>query len=288
MPQNPTPSIRRRAVAILAFAVTLALAVPARGGEQGATAASLIKYLRAPNWWTVHCSAIDLESQQAKAIPALLELTESREVVPLINTMDLIYPGAKTFYGHGYIVNYALDSLAVRAGWVLETITFQDFGFRSGTIQEDALFAAMRERPGDMPLEEAVGPQKTPGPGPIAAAAARARQWWARHGRHWSRYQAVVEALDSKDPRRQADILIWLRGGLSDCDGLEAKFDREIRPRIAKLTSSPDPTVSQQAGYLLKEGLWSEKRMNKVIEELDEKVESGLNCKNWRAELEAG
>lgn len=73
---------------------------------------------------------------------------KSREVVPLTDTMDLIYPGAKTFYGHGYIVNYDLDSLAVRAGWVLESITFQDFGFRSNTIQEDTLFKSMRARSG--------------------------------------------------------------------------------------------------------------------------------------------
>lgn len=138
-----------------------------------------------------------MESLQEMAIPALLYLVDSKEVVPLTNTMDLIYPGAKTFYGHGYMVDYAIDSLAVRAGWVLESITFQDFGFHSGTIQEDALLKAMRENPpGDMPLEQAVGPQKAPGP--ISEAAARARRWWAKAGPTWTRFQGVVEALDSR------------------------------------------------------------------------------------------
>jgi hypothetical protein len=238
IPENPILSYRRRAVLLLACAL-LALAVSGPVRAEDSKAVSLVAQLRVSDWWTVHCAEEELESMQEKAIPALLDLMESREVVPLTDTIDLIYPGAKTFYGHGYMVDYALDSLAVRAGWALESITFQDFGFRSGTIQEDALFKALREHgPGDMPLEQAVGPQKTPESGPVAAAAARARQWWAKAGPRWTRYQGVVEALDSKNPTRQVEALSWLRFGETECDGLRARYEAEVRPRVAKLAGS--------------------------------------------------
>ena len=166
--------------------LTLVLALclcplPVAAGEVDA----LIADLRSAEWSKVQEAANRLVSLEGKAVPALLPLLDSREAVPLVNTADLIYPGAKTFYGHGRVINYALDSVAVRAGWILESMTFQDFGFRSGTITEDKLFQAMREHPGDMPLEQAVGPQK--GPEPIAAASYRARKWWAKSGKGLTR-----------------------------------------------------------------------------------------------------
>ncbi|MES1242738.1 MAG: hypothetical protein ABUT39_14070 [Acidobacteriota bacterium] len=251
---NPILSSRLRAVPVLACAV-LALTASLPLQAEDPNAAALVAQLRVPDWWTVHCTELELESLQAKAVPALLDLLDSREVVPLENTMDLIYPGAKTFYGHGYMVDYAIDSLAVRAGWTLESLTFQDFGFRSGTIQEDALFRAMRENPpGDMPLEQALGPQKAPGP--VAEAAARARKWWAKAGPKWTRFQGIVEALDSNDPDRQFAVLGWLRDGdRSECDGLKERYEKEIKPRVAKLAGSKDENVRQQAGYLLESGL---------------------------------
>ena len=273
VPNLTIPFSRRRAIPILACAV-LTLALSGALKAEDSNAAALVAQLRLPDWWTVHCTELDLESMQEKAVPVLLDLLDSKEVVPLTDTMDLIYPGAKTFYGHGYMVDYAIDSLAVRAGWILESITFQDFGFRAGTIQEDALFKAMRENPpGDMPLERAVGSKKGPESGPVAAAAERARKWWAKAGPKWTRFQGVVEALDSNDPERQLAVLGWLRDGeRSECDGLMERYEKEIRPRVAKLAGSADQNVRQQAGYLLQSGLPT------PMPEL-EGVFSGLTCK---------
>jgi hypothetical protein len=228
----------------------------------------LIADLRSADWNRVEKAANRLVSLEGKAVPALLPLLGSREVVPLTNTADLIYPGAETFYGHGRIVNYALDSVVVRAGWILESMTFQDFGFRSGTITEDKLFQAMREHPGDMPMEQAAGPQK--GPEPIASAAERARQWWAKSGKGWTRYKGLLAALDGEDVRQQADALIWLRSGVTDCAGFDqAVYSSQVKPRVRKLAASADPTVKSQAEYLLHEGLFWEKRMIESAEALE-------------------
>ena len=222
---------------------------------------ALIADFRSAEWGKVQQAANRLVSLEGKAVPALLPLLDSHDVVQLINTADLIYPGAETFYGHGYVINYALDSLAVRAGWVLESMTFQNFGYRAGTITEDKLFQAQRETPGDMPLEKAAGPQ--PKPEPISEAAARAREWWKKSGKGWTRYKGLIAALDSGDFRQQADAVIWLRSGVTDCAGFdEAVYKSKVEPRVRKLaSSSPDEMVKSQAGYLLREGLFWEKRM---------------------------
>lgn len=49
--------------------------------------------------------------------------------INLQNTADLIYPGTEKFYGHGWSISYDIDWIAVRAAWVLEELTFQDFGY---------------------------------------------------------------------------------------------------------------------------------------------------------------
>src|SRR5262245_27636996 len=90
----------------------------------------LFRDLVASDWQRVEYAKLHLVSRQKEPIPRLIALMSDDARVPLTETGDLIYPGAKEFYGHGFIVDYDLDVLAVRAGWVLEDLTFQDFGFR--------------------------------------------------------------------------------------------------------------------------------------------------------------
>jgi len=257
----------------LMLALCLLCPFPALAGEID----TLIADFSSPDWQKVHVAANRLVSLEGEAVPALLPLLDSHDVVQLTNTADLIYPGAETFYGHGYVINYALDSLAVRAGWVLESMTFQDFGFRSGTITEDKLFKAMRERPGDMPLEQAAGPQ--PKPEPVAEAAERAREWWKKSGKGWTRYKGLLAALDSGDFRQQAEAVIWMRSGVTDCAGFdEAVYKSKVEPRVRKLAaSSPDKTVKSQAESLLREGLFWEKRAIESAEAFD---------REWKEKME--
>lgn len=64
-----------------------------------------------------------------RAVPALLAMLDRRDAMPLVNTADLIYPCATRWYGHGWVAPYQLQWIADRAGWVLEELTFEDFGF---------------------------------------------------------------------------------------------------------------------------------------------------------------
>jgi hypothetical protein len=132
-------------------------------------------------------AADELESMQAAAIPALLEMTGDDRQIQARNTMDLIYPGAEHFYGHGGLVPYELNWVSVRAGYVLENLTFEDFGFGP------AKSAEMR-----------------------AAASGRARAWWAGQHGHFDRFAALVGALGGDDDARRCRAVSYLYVGPPD------------------------------------------------------------------------
>jgi hypothetical protein len=109
-------------------------------------------------WPTVYAAKERLEAREKEALPELIKLVAREQRVPLVDTADLIYPGAKAFYGHGDLIPYELDSLAARAGWLLEDITSEDFGFSSRDLR---------------------------------AAAKKARTWWASHSAAWTQHRAL-------------------------------------------------------------------------------------------------
>lgn len=90
---------------------------------------SVVESSTASDWGRVRAAAKQLENGGAVSLPVLIGLLDRDKVVPLTNTADLIYPGASAFYGHGEMVDHDVDRLSIRAGWVLEAVTFEDFGF---------------------------------------------------------------------------------------------------------------------------------------------------------------
>lgn len=210
------------------------------------------------DWQKVHVAEAVLESQQAEAIPALITLLDRDEKVELRYTADLIYPGAKEFYGHGWILDYDVDWISVRAGWALEELTFQNFGFREGVITEADLLKAVISQQGNVRLKD---PSKTPDMKKQirAEAVSRAKNWWQKSQNSWNRFDAVLEALRSNDPIRQLWTLNWIRNGRTKCDGLTIEsFKKLIVPEAERLLKSNDESVRDQAKYLLedKEGWW--------------------------------
>jgi hypothetical protein len=237
------------------FLIAVLLAAPAAAGTLPSVQSVAADFVQA-DWMMVYGAEMLLEDHQAAAIPVLISLLDRDEVVKLENTIDLIYPGAEMFYGHGFIVNYDLDYLPARAGWALEELTFENFGFEGPVVTKEQLRAPGREGKMDVPMEE-ISPRPNPADrkARFAAAVAKAKAWWAsKHGK-WSRFEALRAALSSDDPWRQMKALVWLRSSTTRCDGLDlASFKAEIRPLAEKLGPSGNPSVAQQAGYLLREG----------------------------------
>ena len=215
--------------------------------------------LLSEDWEIVYRAAFELESGDAASLPKLIALLDRAEVVPLTNTADLIYPGAKMFYGHGWIIDYDIDRLDVRAGWALEELTFENFGFSDGKILEAQLLAAVKGGQRDVPLETVADSGSEDRTKLRGAAIARAKKWYLATGTRWSRYTALKAALSSGDAFRHMKALAWLRHGFTTCEGLTlAKYRREILPLVRHLSSVGDAGVREQASLLLadKENYW--------------------------------
>jgi hypothetical protein len=199
---------------------------------------------------------------EEKSIPVLIDLLDRDERVRLQNTANLIYPGARTFYGTGGIVDYDIDHLAVRAGWVLERITFEDFGFRQGMMSESTFLDASMRVQRVVPLSDLVVLKETPA-AQIHEAAERARDWWRSNAPTWTRYQGILDALRSTNVNRQLEALYYVRHGDAPCNGLNPEsFARDVLPLVEALAESGNPDVRIQAQHLLNDndGWWWERK----------------------------
>jgi hypothetical protein len=216
-----------------------------------ASVEELVQDLSSDYWPRVWTAELRLESRQAEAVPALIKLTRSTSRVQLRETWDLIYPGAKTFYGHGYIVDYDLDWLSVRAGWALESLTFQNFGFSEGVIDHDTMFKSTIEGKADKPLQDVVHLKRDP----VVQrklremASDRANDWWKEQGPSWSRQNALIEALAGQDPMLAERAMNWVRNGTTRCDGFSRRF---IKSRVLPLSSNIlAPELAELRNWLL-------------------------------------
>ena len=225
------------------------------GSSVSAPAASAETRFLVSDWQVVYQAEAELESGDAASLPALLRLLDRQGVVPLTNTADLIYPGAKTFYGHGWMIDYDLDRLDVRAGWALEELTFENFGFAENVIRETDLLAAVRQGKQDALLQDVTPARDDPGTRQLKRSMAvdRARSWYRRNG-SWSRYRALKAALSSNDELRQMKALSWLRSGTTRCRGFTLEsYRRDIVPLVTALATHASQAVREQASLLLRD-----------------------------------
>jgi hypothetical protein len=213
----------------------------------------LIESLGKSDWKEVSEAKKSLVNAQAKSIPELLKMTSSKEVVELTNTADLIYPGAKTFYGHGHIIDYDLDVLGIRAGWVLEEMTFQNFGFSECAIREEDLLKQALVGRRDVPLTEVVQ-LKQRGRERLAVSSKKANAWWKNCPSGFSTRKAIEDVLDSKDSFRQMNALHWLRFERTGCEDCDLQWYKAvIIPKVETLVRLKERRVSEQAKHLVGE-----------------------------------
>ena len=200
------------------------------------------------------------ESLQVRAIPELIKLLDRDELVKLTNTADLIYPGAKMFYGHGGILPYDIDWLSVRAGWVLEELTFRRFGFQEEGLNEESIRRLVPWVPRDVPLEDIFELEWDPEVRRTMReeAVSRAKEWWSKAQSGWKRLDDLEEALMSDSFNRQSFAIEWMRYGKTACEGLDLETYRErLLPLIQRLGDSSDKGVRVQAMYLLEDTSFS-------------------------------
>lgn len=218
----------------------------------------LLNSFKSTDWKEVKETKSSIENLQAKAIPDLISLLESKEKIKLVNTGSLIYPGAEKFFGHGQILDYDVDYIAIRAGWLIEEISFNNFGFSGIHLPKDELityvkmtFPAYYNNSSNRKKLETASAEE------LRAIAQKlsidaVKDWWDEEGDSWNRLDALVKALKSFDEKRQVKALFYMRNGETKCDGLTKEFYyEEISKEIVRLSGSSVQRISEHAKLIL-------------------------------------
>lgn len=218
----------------------------------------LINDFKSDDWIKVRDTKLKLENLEEKSIPKIITLLDNSTSVKLKNTGTLIYPGAEKVYGHGQIVDYDMDKIAVRAGWLLEEISFNNFGFAGIHLPDENLIGFIKltfpdyyNNSSNRKLLEA---------STIAdlrltikkLSIQKAKAWWKNESSGWNRLDALVSALKSFDEKRQVKALFYIRNGETKCSGLNKDYYIEnIAKEIVKLSSSDTQRISEHAKLIL-------------------------------------
>ena len=201
-------------------------------------------------WQKVYKAKDTLMTFDKEIIPHLIKLMEDeKRFVKLKNTADLIYPGATEFYGHGWSIPYDLDWIAIRAGWVLEELAFQNFGFLENSITNADLIQFHKDN-----YEEYIKTGKhdvnfeRESFKNLNSSIKKAKDWWIENQDNWTNLSAIKDALYSDDVVRQVEAIHHLRyPNYKSKELTDAFYEKELKPRIMELTKSKDEEVSEQA-----------------------------------------
>ncbi|HYX07225.1 MAG TPA: hypothetical protein VE912_10880, partial [Bacteroidales bacterium] len=216
-----------------------------------------IKNFESNDWVLVSEARTTLEEAGMDALPALFSLLKEDKIVKLTNTGDLIYPGAVRFYGHGEIIDYDIDQLPVRAGWLIEKITFQNFGFSYIHDLEINLVNHIKYHFSSSEIEQFISK-------PVNSLSIdeqrelikdlsvyNAQNWW-KDNASADRLDCLESALSSKDDKRQVDALQYLRTSTVPVEGLTKEaYNKKLLPQIKKLAGDQTKRISEQAKYIL-------------------------------------
>lgn len=213
-------------------------------------------------WGKVYKAKDSLLQIGASAIPDLIKLLDSpKSFAKLENTADLIYPGATEFWGHGWIIDYDLDWIAIRVGWALEDLTFQNFGFSENVITERELMDLHKK---DYAKYIETGKhdvnfqrQKF---NELDGMISKAKSWWKKNNEQWTPLKALKDAVFSNDIERQMEAIHQMRFPSYTINELTQDwFDKNLKKRIQDLNKSGDEEIVLQTDYLLKNGVSSKK-----------------------------
>ena len=219
---------------------------------------NLLNQFKSNDWPTVLAAKESIENMEAAGIPQLMTMLNDFTVRKLKNTGDLIYPGTKKFYGHGQILDYNIDEICIRAGWLLEDLAFQNFGFAGINIPEQELTDFIQYNyketysgePNKQNLDNMSAGEKRKLIRSLSIK--KAQEWWSRSSGNWNRLDALVESLQSADEKCQAKALFYIRNGKTQCTGLTKTFyQTRLESVIRELAKNDLKRISENAKLIL-------------------------------------
>ncbi|MBN1415167.1 MAG: hypothetical protein JW973_08720 [Bacteroidales bacterium] len=219
---------------------------------------NLLSQFKSADWPAVLKAKEKIENMEGAGIPQLMSLLDDFSVRRLKNTGDLIYPGTKKFYGHGQIVTYDIDEICIRAGWLLEDLSFQSFGFSGIHLPDNELndfirnnFAEYYNRSGNrQEFENMSANEKRKLIRSLSIKAAQT--WWNKKSENWNRLDALVDALKSDNEKCQVKALFYMRNGKTRCSGLTREFYKTNLESVVRILAKDDlKRISENAKLIL-------------------------------------
>ncbi|KUJ62899.1 hypothetical protein AR687_05755 [Flavobacteriaceae bacterium CRH] len=214
----------------------------------------------------------ELENYQIAIIPELIKLLNDTTFVKLTGKGDLIYPGSTTYHGHGHYIPYNMDWISIRSGWLLEDLSFQDFGYKNSEVNDDTLMKLMNENYYDyinkgtyeLDWKNKTSQQKNIEYQKILSK--KVEKWWKENRKKWNRISAIKEALNSNNENRLSNVFQYLRFGDSKCDNLTKEiYLNEIVSLILVLKeANTNPEIQEQIKLLLSDSVNSKILDNKI------------------------
>ena len=211
----------------------------------------LISEFLSADWPTVLAAKEKIENAGADCIEELIAVMGDCKIQKLQNTRDLIYPGAEKYFGHGQIIDYDIDDICVRAGWLLEELTFRNFGFTGIHLPDNELTGFIRnnfpEYYNDPSNRSSLEELTVSGKRKLIRTLSidKTKKWWNHASEGWNRLNAIQEALNSQDEKCQVKALFYLRNGRTQCTGLTEKYYKShLESTIRKLARIDQGRVS--------------------------------------------
>jgi len=218
----------------------------------------LISDFLSTDWPTVLVAKEKIENIGSACISDMIAIMNDCRELKLQNTGDLIYPGAEKFFGHGQIIDYDIDIACVRAGWLLEDLTFRNFGFTGIHLPDNELTGFIQNNFPDYFNNPANHTQYEE----LTASGKRrlirslsieqVNNWWKTVAASWNRLDALENALNSKDEKCQVKALFYMRYGITKCKGLNERYYRtRLDNSIKKLSRVDLGRVSEHAKLIM-------------------------------------
>ena len=218
----------------------------------------LLNQFKSADWPTVIKAKERIENMEAAGIPQLMSMLNDFSVRKLKNTGDLIYPGTKKFYGHGQILDYNIDEMCIRVGWLLEDLAFQNFGFAGIYNPEQELTDFIKYNFKDyyegLSNKQSIDNMSAGEKRKLIRSLSiqKAQEWWSHNSGNWSRLEALVESLQSADEKCQVKALFYIRNGITRCTGLTKSFyEARLETIIRELAKNDLKRISENAKLIL-------------------------------------
>lgn len=187
---------------------------------------------------------------QQLALPKLISLLydQSRLASDPGDPYTVLATGNYNGYFKVAIIPYNFDWLSIRAGYVIESLTFIDFGYKSSMKITDSKNGNIKITWNKIATAESLKKDRK-------MMADKVADWWQKNKTTWSRFNALKTALQSKDLAYINRAVEFIYGGETKCDGFtKERFEKELKPLLAAFTNTTDNELKQKIDHILEYG----------------------------------